>query len=379
MAKNRRPKGTGSIRARGSRYEASYSYVDGTGRRRRRSATFDTKTQAREWLTSRIAHSNASTPANAGNVTIAEYLTQWVQAQTGQVSEKTASWYRWAVTKHLIPTLGNLRLSRLTAVRIDQLLRAKMDDGVGRETLRAIRITLGKAMGDAERKGLIEKNPVTLADKPRLARPDATLQVWVPEEISEFLHLIDGDRMSALWRAAAMTGLRRSEVCGLQWSDVDLEEGVVLVRRAVVVDRGRPVVKEPKTSRSRRTVDIDQGTVSSLREWRRRQIEERLRAGEAWAAEDWVFTDQLGRRVNPEWVGKRFRKLVERADLTPITMRQLRHSHATALLRAGVHPKVVQERLGHSSIAVTLDTYSSVLPTMQRDAVERLADLIESR
>ena len=176
-----------------------------------------------------------------------------------------------------------------------------------------------------------------------------------------------------------MTGLRRSEVCGLQWSDVDLDGGVLSVGRAVVVARGRPHVKEPKTAKSRRSVDLDDGTVAGLRDWRRHQLEERLRAGGAWNAGDWIFTNQLGEPVNPEWVGKRFRKLTAGDELPTITMRQLRHSHATALLRAGVHPKVVQERLGHASIGVTLDIYSSVLPTMQREAVERLVSLIESR
>jgi integrase len=377
MAKERRPKGTGSIRARGSGYEATYSYIDGTGRRRRRSSTFETKTEAREWLTGRIARTNVDTPGHSENVTVGDYLSRWADAQLAQVSEKTASWYRWAANKHLIPALGHLRLEKLSAVHIDHLLNSKRQEGTGRETLRAIRVTLGKAMADAVRKGLVEKNPVVLADKPRLPKPDATLQVWTPGEIASFLEAIETDRMSALWRTAAMTGMRRSEVCGLQWSDIDLDSGSVAVRRAVVVVRGRPRVKEPKTARSRRTVDLDEDTVLRIRDWRKRQLEERLRAGASWSGGDWVFTDQLGRPVNPEWVGKQFRRLIRDLDLSPITMRQLRHSHATALLRAGVHPKVVQERLGHSSIAVTLDTYSSVLPTMQREAVERLATLIE--
>lgn len=174
-----------------------------------------------------------------------------------------------------------------------------------------------------------------------------------------------------------MTGLRRSEVCGLQWSDIDLDSDRLSVRRAVVVVGGQPIAKEPKTARSRRSVDLDHGTVATLHEWRRHQLEERLRAGAAWQGGDWVFTNELGQLVNPEWVGKRFRKLVDQEQLPPITMRQLRHSHATALLTAGVHPKIVQERLGHASIAITLDIYSSVLPTMQRNAVDQLAALID--
>ena len=174
-----------------------------------------------------------------------------------------------------------------------------------------------------------------------------------------------------------MTGLRRSEVCGLQWRDIDLEGEALVVRRAIVVDVGKPIVKEPKTARSRRTVDLDGGTAEAISAWRRRQLGERLRAGEAWNDGDWVFTDPLGNPLNPEWVGKRFKRLLSDHQLRPITMRRLRHSHATALLRAGVHPKVVQERLGHSSIVITLDIYSSVLPTMQREAVNRLMAIVD--
>jgi integrase len=218
---------------------------------------------------------------------------------------------------------------------------------------------------------------VELADRPKAQKTDATVIVWTPQEVGVFMRSVTGDRLAAMWRTAAMTGMRRSEICGLYWADLDLEQGALSVRRAVVVVEGHPHVKSPKTAKSRRTVELDMGTVVALKEWRRCQLEERLRAGEAWEIGEWVFTDELGQPVNPEWVGKKFRRLVATTSLPSITMRQLRHSHATALLRAGVHPKVVQERLGHSSIGVTLDIYSSVLPTMQREAVERLIALID--
>ena len=139
---------------------------------------------------------------------------------------------------------------------------------------------------------------------------------------------------------------------------------------------GVPIVKAPKTERSRRSVDLDARTVALLREHRRLQLEERLRAGSAWAQGDWAFTNELGEPLNPNWVGRRFSTLASAAGLPSITMRQFRHSHATALLAAGEHPKIVQERLGHSTIS-TLDTYSAELPNMQREAVERLAQMME--
>lgn len=125
----------------------------------------------------------------------------------------------------------------------------------------------------------------------------------------------------------------------------------------------------------RRTVELDDATVVVLRHWRRRQLKDRLRAGAAWEAGDWVFTNEVGVPVHPDSLSRWFDDLAKSATLPRITLRQLRHSHATALLSAGVHPKGVQERLGHSSITVTLDIYSAVLPNMQRDAVARLAEM----
>jgi integrase len=328
-------------------------------------------------LTARLAEVATGQVADAGGITIGEYLTAWMEGLPGQVEAKTAEWYRWVVRRHLIPTLGRIHLDRLTPVDVDRLLAERKRAGIGTTTLRAIRVTLGKALGDAVRKGLLYRNPVELADRPKSQKRDATVIVWTPQEVGVFMRSVTGDRLAAMWRTAAMTGMRRSEICGLYWADLDLEQGALSVRRAVVVVEGHPHVKSPKTAKSRRTVELDMGTVVALKEWRRCQLEERLRAGEAWEIGEWVFTDELGQPVNPEWVGKKFRRLVATTSLPSITMRQLRHSHATALLRAGVHPKVVQERLGHSSIGVTLDIYSSVLPTMQREAVERLIALID--
>lgn len=376
---DRRPRGSGSIRPRSGRYEATYSITDASGLRRRRSKIFSTRTAAREWLTAKQAEVDVGKVSNARGMTLGDYLKNWIEALPDQVEAKTASWYRWAAQKHIVPVLGKVALERVTPLDVGQLLTDKRASGAGSTTIRAIRVTLGKAMGDAARKGLIPTNPVAVADRPKATRTDVTIKVWTPEAIGAFVETIRDDRLSALWRTAAMTGLRRSELCALTWPDLDLDQASLAVRQAVVMVDGHPHLKAPKTAKSRRSVDLDRNSVTVLKQWRRRQIEERLLASEAWGGGDWVFTDQLGHPVNPEWVGKRFRTLVVQSGLPTITMRQLRHSHATALLRAGVHPKVVQERLGHSSIGITLDIYSSVLPTMQREAVERLVALIEPR
>lgn len=387
MTDQRRPKGTGSIRQRGERYQAIYSYTDGVGKRRRRSKFFSTKTDARKWLNAGLSEVSQGGVADAGSLTVAQYLRDWLGSLgMQQLEAATISWYRSAVERHIVPQLGHVRLDRLTATQIEAFLaergisgRLDGSGGLGPASVRRLQISLHKALDAAVRKGLLRVNPADLADKPKMPARDATADVWTPVQIAAFIEEARTDRLAAIWRTAAMTGLRRSELCGLQWPDVDLDAGRLSVRRARVVVDGRTVTKSPKTARSRRTVDLDAETVAALKEWRKTQIEERLRAGEVWAPGEWVSSDQIGRPSNPEYVSRRFGEIVTAANLPRITVKQLRHSHATALLAAGESPKVVQERLGHASITTTLDIYSAVLPNMQRQAIDRLAAMMDGR
>ena len=377
----RQARGTGSIGERNGQWEARYSIIDPNGRRRQRSATFDTKTEARQWLTARLADAAGGNAADPGSITVGQYLEEWLGSLgMAQLEAATVSWYRSAVQRHIVPVLGGVKLARLSPTMIESFMAEKAQHGrldgaggLGPVSVRRLQVTLHKALDAAVRKGMLLRNPCDLADKVKLPASDVTLDVWTPHELTRFVAATSTDRLAALWRLDAMTGLRRSEVCGLGWPDLDLEGGRLSVRRAVVIVNGMPHVKPPKTARSRRTVELDSQTVAVLREHRKAQLEERLRAGTAWTPGEWVFTNEIGIPLRPDWVGRRFSTLVEAAGLRPIPMRMLRHSHATALLAAGEHPKVVQERLGHSSISITLDTYSAVLPNMQRDAVERLA------
>lgn len=383
----RRPKGTGSVRERGGRWEATYGYLDGYGQRRRRSSLFDTRTEARKWLTERLAEVGAGKVADAGALTVGGYLDDWLGSLgMANLEAATLSWYRSAVERHIVPSLGSVRLDRLTPVMIESFLADKAahgrldgTGGLGAASVRRLQVTLHKALDAAVRKGMLAHNPADLADSPKMPATDVTADVWTPDQLATFIGSTRGDRLAAMWRTAAMAGLRRSELAALQWGDIDLEGGRLSVRRARVVVDGRVVVKGTKTAKSRRTVDLDTGTATALREWRRVQLEERLRAGTAWEAGEWVAADELGAPLLPDWITRRFHVLAEQAGLRRITVKQLRHSHATAMLVAGESPKVVQERLGHSSISITLDVYAAVLPNMQRDAVERLAAMIEGR
>jgi integrase len=383
--KQRRQRGTGSIRERNGRYQARYSYINGLGKRRQRAATFNTRTDARGWLNGRLAEIGSGRVTDAGGLTVGEYLTDWLGSLgVQQLEAATVSWYRSAVERHIIPALGRLKLAKLSAVQLENFLAEKAESGrldgkggLGPASVRRLQVTLHKSLDAAVRKGLLPMNPVDLADKPKVPARDVTEDVWTPEQMSAFLESTRTDRLAPLWHLACMTGLRRSELCGLQWGDVDLEAGSLSVKRALTMVDGKPVLKGPKSSTSRRVVDLDAETIAVVKRWKVAQMEERLRAGTAWTSGKWVFTDEIGAPWRPDRLTRTFVRATRAGELPPTNVKGLRHAHATALLRADVHPKVVQERLGHSSISVTMDIYSSVLPGMQREAIERLASMMD--
>lgn len=270
----RRDRGTGSIRQQGARLEAAYSYIDSSGLRRRRSQRFATRTEARAWLTARLAEVGRGHTSDPGQVTVGQYLMEWLGSLgMAQLEAATVSWYRSAVVRHIVPILGAVKLARLTPTTIEAFLSKKAksgrldgEGGLGPVSVRRLQVTLHKSLGDAVRKGMLARNPCDLADKVKLPEADVTIDVWTSDELAQFVTVTSTDRLAALWRLDAMTGLRRSEACGLQWPDLDLEGERLSVRRAAVIVDGYMVVKPPKTARSRRTVELDSRTVAVLRE-----------------------------------------------------------------------------------------------------------------
>jgi integrase len=203
------------------------------------------------------------------------------------------------------------------------------------------------------------------------------MTVWTPAELASFLGGVEGHRYGPLVRVAAMTGLRRSEFCGLRWADIDLDAAALMVRQSVQLVDGRIVVGAVKTARSRRRVDLDAGTVAVLRAHRRTQASERLMVGAGWRDHDLVFTAPDGSPLNPDTITQWFDRTVRRTELPRIRLHDLRHTHATHLLAAGVNVKIVSDRLGHASVAFTLDTYGHVMPGQQASAAAAVAALVD--
>ncbi len=244
------------------------------------------------------------------------------------------------------------------------------------KTVRNCHIVLHRALADAERLGLVARNAAHVAQGPAVERTEAA--TWTADELARFLDHVATDRLLAAYVLLATTGMRRGEVLGLRWSDIDLAGASLSVRQTLQSVDGEIVIGAAKTNRSRRRIALDPSTVRMLEAHRRRQHEERLLLGPAWdGQDDLVFCNADGSPVHPDRFTRAFERHVAAAGLPPLRgPHNLRHTWATLALQAGVHPKVVSDRLGHATIAVTIDTYSHVAPSLDAEAADTVADVI---
>ena len=314
--------------------------------------------------------------------TVGEYLEQWLPTARARLRPGAFDACASHVQVYIVPRIGDIALQALTPSRVKALYadlatggRVRGGGGLSAKTVHNIHRTLSRALADAVSDRLIQRNPAERAHH-QPASPD--MPTWTAQQLRTFLAFATDDRLAALWRLAATTGIRRGELAGLRWRDVDLDRGRVTVVQQRAKGGGTVSMGPTKTRRSRRLVAIDAVTVAALRAHRKAQLEERLLLGRGYHDEDIVFCRIDGQAFHPDRLSQQFKTLVGAAGLPWITLHGLRHTHATLMLQAGVHPKVVQERLGHASIAITLDTYSHAIPAMQEDAAHRLAAIIDS-
>ena len=355
---------------------------DGRLQRRQRSRSFRTLREAERWIRDQLNGLQDGSYIEPSREKLGTFLGQWLTAIKPNIRPSAWASFESHVRIYLVPRLGHLQLQQLTATDVD-LMTARLLGGEDRgarrplspTTVRRILATLNSSMSYAVRKRKLDRNPVTAADRPRSARTE--MKTWTADELGGFLDGAREHRLGPLFTVLATTGLRRGEALGLRWSDVDLGDGRLAVRQTLLAVNNRAQFGEPKTQRSRRTVDLDAATVAVLKVHRKAQLEERAEAGLGRPrADGLIFTDERGEPLHPNMVSRTFGKLVREAQLPTIRLHDLRHGYAALALQAGVHVKIVSERLGHSSVIITLDTYSHAIPGLQRDAAEKVAALI---
>jgi integrase len=369
----------GSVYRRGATWTAHVTWGTGSAKRQVKKGGHRTRKEAQATLVELLASVEGGTFVAPSKLTVGRYLDAWLAGRDAAgLRPSTIVGYRHRVDVYVTPRLGAVPLQGLSAIDLDRFYATLAREGLSLSTVRGVHAVLSKALADAERQGVVARNVARLATPPKSSATRAPeMTVWTPGELAAFLGAVEGHRYGPLMRTAAMTGLRRSEFCGLRWGDIDLEAAALMVRQSVQLVDGRITVGAVKTSRSRRRVDLDAGTVAVLRAHRRTQASERLMVGAGWRDHDLVFTAPDGGPLNPDTITQWFDRTVRRSELGRIRLHDLRHTHATHLLAAGVNVKVVSERLGHASVAFTLDTYGHVMPGQQASAAAAVAALVD--
>lgn len=304
----------------------------------------------------------------------------WLPMIRTRIKPSTYDSYRSNMQTHVLPAIGARGLQQLTAPMLNALYADLLSKGGERgplspKTVRYIHATIHKALADAVDAGVIGSNVAERAKPPRPNRLRAQrIECWEPDELAAFLTAVRGDRLEAAWRLAAMTGMRRGEVLGLRWGDVDLDGAKISIRNAIVTVAYEILESSPKSHQAR-VVDLDPLTVEMLREHRRRRVTE---LGREPTERELVVCAEDSNPIHPQSFSHAFTRVIERAGLRPIRLHDLRHTHATIAVQAGVPVKVISERLGHESPAFTLKQYAHVMPGMQAEAAQAIAALVSS-
>ena len=288
------------------------------------------------------------------SLTVEDWLTQWLADVRTRVRPTTYRRYESAARLYLRPSLGTVRLQRVTPTHISLVITGLSDrPAMARTVLEVAR----RALGAAVRFDLLATNPAERVDPPPAHRREPP--IWTPEQFARFIRSVQEDRWGPLWLTLAGTGLRVGEALGLEWSDVSLDEETLRIRHALAWVGSTPVLGQPKTEAGRRTVTLAQFIVRALHRQRAWQAEDRLAAGLSWLSErDACFTESDGRTPGSGTLGKRFRRACVLADVPSLRIHDLRHVHASLAIADGADPKTVQARLGHASVHMTLGVYS---------------------
>ncbi len=366
----RRSKGEGGIyRREDGRWCAAIDLGLVRGKRRRRVVYGRTRREVSEKLFALRKEAERGGLPDSGRLTVAQFLERWLEdGARPSVRPTTHANYCSVIRCHVIPELGSEKLARLGPLKIQELYSKLEKAGASPRMRQLVHAVLHRAFGQAVRWNLIPHNPTANVVRPKVPRHE--VRALSSAESRHLLNIAKGDPLEALYVLALTTGLRQGELFGLRWKDINLRGRTLSVQRGIVEVNGKIEVSEPKSAKGRRRIDLSELAVGALREHRKR-------LGATPHPEVWVFADSKGGPMRKNNFTRRsWWPLRKRAGLDKVRFHDLRHTAASLLLSAGVHPKVVQERLGHSTVALTLDVYSHVLGGLQRDAADRIDEVL---
>lgn len=331
---------------------------------------------------------------DASKVTVGAFMQRFLDfvkpgasSTEAEVSPSVYADYRYHTDRHINPSLGKLLVQKLTTRDVDHLLRSKSESGLSASTVDYTRRVLRRALNFAVDWGVIERNPAssrlrTAKRSRRAASTSTPLRVFTPAQAEDFLKAVQGDRHEALFVAALTTGARPGELFALMWDDLNFNAGTITIQRALhrtkrrKGEKGAPwLLRDPKTKGSRRTITVPSVAIEALRQQRNQQRQQRALASDHWHEGSFVFTSDKGTPLDVSNVLHHFQKVCANHQLPKIRFYDLRHTHASLLIHQGMHPKVIAERLGHSSIKLTMDTYGHLFAGSDKGAADAMDKL----
>ena len=387
----RRGHGEGSItRRKDGRWQGSVllGYDPETGKERRKYFYGETRREVQQKINKIAVKIQAGTYREPSRITVEEWFTTWLNDYM-KLSLRPTTWtsYGYQIEGHIIPALGHLKLSELQTAHIQRLYNEKLKSGrldgkpggLTPKSVRFIHTVIHSCLEQARKEGMITINPASAVRLPKLEQRE--IRYLDSGEIKEFLEVARDSKHFAAFFLALNTGMRRGEILGLRWKDIDLEEGQLTVNQGLVRVSGKGLVfQEPKTKLSNRTISLSPMVLKVLKEHRKKQAEYRLLSGGAYdeGGLDLVFANEIGKPICPRAFTRIFERLLKRAGLEAACLHDLRHTFATMALEQGVNVKTVQETLGHHSAAFTMDVYAGTTERMKREAADKVGGLLAS-
>lgn len=377
----------GHVRKKGSSWQISWDIgEDENGKRKQRWKNVrGTKKEAQEELRRQLNLVDNNIVVDDKNITLKAHLKEWLEIVETELSPTTYERYEGIVDNHLIPNLGKIKLAKLSTQHIESYYtkaqregRADGKGGLSKQTVLHIHRLLHKALKKAVSWQRLVRNPAA-EEYITIPKPDKSERLtFTTDETLELLEKAKDNMLHLPVLLAVTIGLRRGEVTGLKWSDIDLDNRKLSVRRVLVETRAKGVqTKEPKTHRSSRSITLPSVTVKALRQYKVEQMEIALQIGSKFSNDDFIFSTPLS-QLRPSQLTTNYRAFISRKGFKHVTFHDLRHTHATHLLEQNIHPKVVSERLGHSNISITLDTYSHIIPNMQEEAANKVDEVFSN-
>ena len=365
------------------RWEVVLGYVtkpDGTRSRKTKSGTAKNETEAKKALTLARADKERGVLATPDRITVAEWLEKWLVTRGARIRRNTFLSYEHIIKKHLAPNIGTKRLQALKPVDLHVMYETLATQGLTAKTLRNIHGVLYGALSDAMKLELIYRNVagITRPEAPAQDNNIKASQSWTASEAAQFLNVARGDSLYALFYLLLSLGLRRGEVCGLRWENIDLERRSIRIDEALVCEAGKLAISAPKTKRSRRVLRLPSDSLEVLRLHKAAQEQKHLENG-VQPARDWLFTTRHGTAVHPDNVNRSLERLCTVAGVRQVRVHDLRHTYASLARRAGVSLEIVSEKLGHHASSFTGDVYRHTFEDEHEEAALELSQLFSER